>query len=147
MTANQLDLRDLHPRDRHPLVFSRLAALAAGEALVLVNDHDPVPLHYQLDAVHPQQFAWAYGEEGPERWSVTITNRARTVDARPVIAAGGEPFDTIMEAAAATAEGEVLVVLAPHDPERLKGVLGGQGFTHVTDQPDDGTWRVTFSRT
>ena len=35
-----------------------------------------------------------------------------TVDARPIIAAGGEPFDTIMLAVAALGESEELVVLA-----------------------------------
>jgi hypothetical protein len=44
-----------------------------------------------------------------------------TVDARPIIAAGGEPFDTIMAAVAALGDGEELVVLAPFEPVPLEG--------------------------
>ncbi|HCU91730.1 MAG TPA: hypothetical protein DHU96_02935, partial [Actinobacteria bacterium] len=53
-----------------------------------------------------------------------------TVDARPIIAAGGEPFDTIMAAVTALADGEELVVLAPFEPVPLEGVLGSQGFSY-----------------
>ena len=42
-----------------------------------------------------------------------------TVDARPIIAAGGEPFDAIMAAVATLGEGEELVVLAPFEPVPL----------------------------
>jgi hypothetical protein len=52
-----------------------------------------------------------------------------TFDARPIIAAGGEPFNDIMAAVAAPGQGEALVVLAPFDPVPLKRVLGSQGFT------------------
>lgn len=44
MTIDTLDLRSLAPRDRQPLIFERLAALATSEALRIVNDHDPKPL-------------------------------------------------------------------------------------------------------
>lgn len=44
-----------------------------------------------------------------------------TVDARPIMAAGGEPFETIMAAATSLAPGEELVVLAPFEPVPLEG--------------------------
>jgi hypothetical protein len=47
-----------------------------------------------------------------------------TVDARPIIAAGGEPFDTTMAAVADLGDGEDLVVLAPFEPVPLEGALG-----------------------
>jgi uncharacterized protein (DUF2249 family) len=69
-----------------------------------------------------------------------------TFDARPVIAAGGEPFHQIMAAVAALAEDEELVVLAPFEPVPLEGVLSTQGFSYqATDLGDDG-WQVTFRR-
>ena len=69
-----------------------------------------------------------------------------TIDARPLIAAGDEPFDLIMEAVAALDVDEELVILAPFEPVPLEGVLGAQGFTYDVVQvgPDD--WRVTFRR-
>jgi len=69
-----------------------------------------------------------------------------TVDARPIIAAGGKPFDTIMTAVAALAEHEELVVLAPFEPVPLEGVLGSQGFSYETADLGDGDWQVTFRR-
>ncbi len=39
-----------------------------------------------------------------------------TVDARPIIAAGAEPFEELMAAAGALGEGGDLVVLAPFEP-------------------------------
>lgn len=69
-----------------------------------------------------------------------------TVDARPIIAAGGEPFDTIMEAVAALGDSEELVVLAPFEPVPLEGVLGSQGFSYDVADLGGGDWRVTFRR-
>ena len=69
-----------------------------------------------------------------------------TVDARPIIAAGGEPFDTIMAAVAGLPDGEELVVLAPFEPVPLEGVLGSQGFSYDVAGLGGGDWRVTFRR-
>ncbi len=69
-----------------------------------------------------------------------------TVDARPIIAAGGEPFDMIMAAVGSLADGEELVVLAPFEPVPREGVLGSQGFTYDAADLGGGDWRVTFWR-
>ena len=58
-----LDVRPMAPRVRHETIFDRLDALAIGETLRLVNDHDPAPLRYQLDATRPGQFRWVYVEQ------------------------------------------------------------------------------------
>ena len=146
MSANEVDVRELHPKDRHPMIFDRLEQLQPGEKITLLNDHDPAPLHYQLDGMFPGQYTWDYVEEGPDRWAVDITSKVRTIDARPIIAGGGEPREQIMAAAALTEPGEVLVVLAPFEPVPLQGALGALGFVNTTDQPSEGTWRVIFSR-
>jgi uncharacterized protein (DUF2249 family) len=146
MTATTLDVRELAPRDRHEAIFTHLSDLEPGQTVKLVNDHDPVPLRYQLDAERPGQFSWEYRESGPERWVVDITSRARIFDARPVLAAGEEPFAALLEAAAMVSGDEVLVVYAPFEPVPLEAVLGEQGFRHVADQIDEETWRVTFLR-
>jgi uncharacterized protein (DUF2249 family) len=69
-----------------------------------------------------------------------------TVDARPLIAAGDEPFDLIMAAVAALDAQEELVVLAPFEPVPLEGVLGSQGFSYEAQEIGAGDWRVTFRR-
>lgn len=71
-----LDVREIVPRDRHPLIFQQFADLAPGETLRLVNDHDPKPLYYQLMVEHPGEAGWDYLESGPEVWQVRITKLA-----------------------------------------------------------------------
>jgi uncharacterized protein (DUF2249 family) len=70
--AKTLDVRTIVPRERHPLIFRTLAALAPAQAIVLKNDHHPKPLYYQIQAEHPGEFSWDYLESGPEVWRVRI---------------------------------------------------------------------------
>lgn len=70
--ANTVDVRMLVPAQRHQKIFQLVAELQPGEAFVLVNDHDPKPLYYQLEAEYPGQFSWTYVERGPEVWRVEI---------------------------------------------------------------------------
>lgn len=72
VAATELDVRPLMPAQRHALIFRQLAELAPGAALILVNDHDPRPLHYHLQAEFPRWFSWKYLEEGPDAWRVEI---------------------------------------------------------------------------
>jgi len=67
-----LDVRSEIPKRRHEIIFESFGALAAGSAYVLVNDHDPKPLYYQLAAENPEEFSWEYLEQGPEVWRVRI---------------------------------------------------------------------------
>ncbi len=67
-----LDIRPIHPSQRHPLIFERFEALGPGEGFVLVNDHNPKPLFYQFQAELTDQFTWDYLEEGPTTWRVRI---------------------------------------------------------------------------
>ena len=76
-----VDVRTVAPRDRHPLIFSTFRALAPGESMELVNNHDPRPLFHQLQADMPGAFAWAYLEQGPTTWRVAITRSAAPVPA------------------------------------------------------------------
>lgn len=71
----ELDVRVIPPRDKHPTIFRTLESLKPGEALLLLNDHDPRPLRYQLDAEHPGGYDWAYEAQGPELWKVRISRR------------------------------------------------------------------------
>ena len=76
MTSTVLDVRQIVPRDRHPLIFRTYDALTPGDAFELVNDHDPKPLYYQFQAERGAQFEWEYLEQGPETWRVRIGRRA-----------------------------------------------------------------------
>jgi len=67
-----VDVRTIPPRERHPLIFGTFDELSPGEALLLVNDHDPKPLFYQFQAEARGEFTWDYLETGPEVWQVRI---------------------------------------------------------------------------
>ncbi|MBX9648141.1 MAG: DUF2249 domain-containing protein [Xanthobacteraceae bacterium] len=70
--ASTIDVRELPPAQRHQKIFQMVAELAVGGSFTLVNDHDPKPLYYQLEAEYPKQFSWTYVESGPSVWRVEI---------------------------------------------------------------------------
>ncbi|HZH09638.1 MAG TPA: DUF2249 domain-containing protein [Microvirga sp.] len=76
VTETIIDVRQIMPRMRHPLIFSTFDQLAPGEAFLLVNDHDPRPLFYQFSVERPGAFDWEYQEEGPDLWQVRISRSA-----------------------------------------------------------------------
>ena len=69
------------------------------------------------------------------------------VDVRPIIAAGGEPFDTIMQAVGELGDNETLSILNSFEPVPLEGVLSAQGFTFDATELEGGDYRVRFWRT
>ena len=71
-TVVTLDVRDITPRERHPLIFAQVEALKVGDSLRLINDHDPKPLRYQLLAEYPDMFDWQPEKQGPEEWRILI---------------------------------------------------------------------------
>ncbi len=83
-TPAAVDLRTISPRDRHATVFSRFDGLQPGQSLQLVNDHDPLPLRFQLDDRASGQFEWAALESVPAVWRVQITR----VGVKPIVVVG-----------------------------------------------------------
>ena len=71
-TITELDIRTVEPRKKHPTIFRTFDGLETGETLLLINDHDPLPLYYQLSAERPGQFEWEYVQSGPLVWKVHI---------------------------------------------------------------------------
>lgn len=70
----------------------------------------------------------------------------KTLDVRPILADGGEPFVLIMETAATLVTGETLLLTAPFEPVPLYQALGERGFTHQTESVSAGEWWVLFTR-
>ena len=67
-----LDVRSLPPAQRHSRIFAQFAELAPGDWFVLVNDHDPKPLYYQLNFEYRGALIWDYLEQGPQDWRVRV---------------------------------------------------------------------------
>ncbi|WP_296448383.1 DUF2249 domain-containing protein [Rhodoferax sp. UBA5149] len=79
--ATTLDLRQIAPPARHPLIFNSFAALLPGQTLELINDHDPQPLNAQFQMRSPGLFSWSYLEQGPQVWRVQIGKSAGAASA------------------------------------------------------------------
>jgi uncharacterized protein (DUF2249 family)/iron-sulfur cluster repair protein YtfE (RIC family) len=70
--SETLEVRHLPPAQRHQLIFQRFETLPVGGNFILVNDHDPKPLYYQLVAEYAGELIWQYLEQGPEVWRVRM---------------------------------------------------------------------------
>ena len=66
------------------------------------------------------------------------------LDLRPMLRAGGEPFEKIMETVAALGPGQGLRVFATFKPTPLLLVLESKGFAHEAKELDGGEWEVLF---
>lgn len=75
MNVKILDVREMAPKERHPMIFDTFKGLEPGESFILINDHAPKPLLYQFQNEHDGEFDWWPLEEGPEAWRVEIARR------------------------------------------------------------------------
>lgn len=69
-----LDVRNIAPKQRHPIIFTTFDNLKETESFELVNDHDPLPLKNSMLERSPLVI-WEYLEKGPEQWRVKITKK------------------------------------------------------------------------
>jgi uncharacterized protein (DUF2249 family) len=167
-----VDVRPMPPRARHPAIFGAWSDLKSGDAIMLVNDHDPLPLYYQFGCEHQGQFRWEYVESGPEKWRVRITKgtfadpgfvpvrktpprpksapatfvEPSVVDTRPIFGRGETPCAAIDDAVETLIPGQPLVLLVPFEPAPLYQKMAAQGFTHKASKEEDGTWRIEFRK-
>ena len=72
----EIDVRTLAPHERHTHIFGRFDGLQVGESFVIASDHNPVPLHMQLEGRTPGQVQWSYLQTGPDPWRVQIGKQA-----------------------------------------------------------------------
>jgi uncharacterized protein (DUF2249 family) len=72
----ELDVRTIPHAIRHATIFGALDGLRPGAGLLLVADHDPVPLLAQLEQRAPGAYAVAYRESGPEVWRLELVRKA-----------------------------------------------------------------------
>jgi uncharacterized protein (DUF2249 family) len=63
MPGTTLDVREIPPAERHPKIHDAFEALDSGETLTIVNDHEPKPLFYEMQAEVDAFDAEAYSVE------------------------------------------------------------------------------------
>jgi uncharacterized protein (DUF2249 family) len=69
-----------------------------------------------------------------------------TLDVRPILARGEEPFDTIMATVATLEPDETLELFVPFEPVPLFSVLSAQGFQYDIQPIGNGDYRVIFRK-
>jgi len=74
-----------------------------------------------------------------------MTIAPQTLDVRPILKAGGEPFPQIMQAIAKLQAGQGLRLLATFKPEPLFAVMKNKGYSHSAKALDGGDWEVIFT--
>lgn len=96
MTNEQeLDVRAIPKPQRHPLIFTTYDTLEAGQAILLVNDHEPLHLREEFDRELPGSFTWeSLGEDQDGAWRVRITRTTRATLPRVVGHTGTLPVET-----------------------------------------------------
>ncbi len=70
----------------------------------------------------------------------------RTLDVRPMLARGTEPYDAIRGRVDALEPGEGVVVVAPFMPAPLIEKLRSEGFLARVERRADGAWAASFWR-
>ncbi len=69
----ELDVRVIAHEIRHGAVLGALESLKPGKAMILVANHEPLPLLKQIDRKFPDLFTRTNAEEGPEVWKIQFT--------------------------------------------------------------------------
>ena len=75
-----------------------------------------------------------------------MTRKFKTLDVRPILDKGGEPFTKIRESIDALGANEGLSVVAPFLPSPLIEKLGSEGFESRVERQPEGGWIVHFWR-
>lgn len=68
----ELDTRVIPHAIRHATIFGALEGLNTGKGILLVANHNPLPLLAQLEQRSAGKFAVEYVEDGPELWKLSM---------------------------------------------------------------------------
>ncbi|MBC5800225.1 MAG: DUF2249 domain-containing protein [Candidatus Eremiobacteraeota bacterium] len=77
LRSARLDVRPLPTWERHPRIERAFDALAEGEALTVVTDHEPRPLRLGFEQKYPERFVWLQRQLGIARWEVELRRTSR----------------------------------------------------------------------
>jgi regulator of cell morphogenesis and NO signaling len=164
---DSLFVPDLQPALKHPTILKKFDDLNSGEAFLLINDHDPIPLYYEMKAEKGDIFEWKKLENGPEVWKVEIKKTgsqlkpAETVKENATTGASDifvlnvtliEPrlkHPAIFKHFDALKEGEAFQILNDHDPKPLYyQLLGERGniFTWSYLEKGPQWWKVQIAK-
>ncbi len=153
----ELELRHLPPPLRHKLIFEKFDSLRPGEGFILINDHDPKPVYYELRSVRGDVVDWSYLEAGSQAWRVKVI---KTKDAPAVSGGPTTKLDlrripvpdrhaSIFHRFGTLGDGDSLEILNDHDPRPLREhfrLLFGDLFSWDYLEQGPYLWRVMITK-
>jgi len=156
--AGTADVRDLPPQRRHATLVEAFDRLAPDEGFVLVNDHDPKPLYYELRSTYGDVVGWEYASRESGEWRVEIE---KTDEATAAESEAFTRFDvreipkpdrheTIHHRYGMIPDGETMELIAPHEPRPLHGEFReryGDAFRWEVVEKEPGRCRVRVTKT
>jgi uncharacterized protein (DUF2249 family) len=75
-----------------------------------------------------------------------VSRKKRTLDVRPLLARGEEPFMPILETVSSLRAEEDLLLITPFLPSPLIERLQAEGFEARPERRTDGAWETQFRR-
>ena len=152
-----LDVRHLAPPLRHKTIFEKFDGLAPSEGFLLVNDHDPKPLYYELRSVRGETFVWEYLEQGPKVCRVKVIKTTNTdrgpgevttrLDIRQI--PHSDRHHSIFHRFGTLTAGESMEIISDHDPRPLYQhfrMVVGDGFSWKYLEQGPRLWRVQITK-
>lgn len=164
---DNLFVPSLQPALKHPTILKKFDELQKDEAFLLINDHDPIPLYYEMKAEKGDIFEWKKIEDGPEVWKVEIKKTdSKSSAVNPLIKNKEEiktetfvlnvtlieprlKHPTIFKHFDALKEGDAFEILNDHDPKPLYyQLLGERGNIFTWSYLEQGPqwWRVQIKK-
>lgn len=131
----EIDVREMIPLKRHELLGDLFGAIPVGVSFVFINDHDPVPLYYELKSIYGDVIDWAYIHRGGREWKVKVTrtddSKARDIgDASAVIdLTQTDPKSwkqVVFHRYGMMEEGTSLQLVSREDPVEIKEIFAGK---------------------
>jgi uncharacterized protein (DUF2249 family) len=80
-----MDVRPILCSVKHGLIIRTWLELPVGGHFILLNDHDPVPLHHQFAAQWPGAFTWEHLAAGAGEFRIEIAKRKALVETAPEV--------------------------------------------------------------
>lgn len=150
-----LNVPELHPSVKHQTIFDTFNKLEPGKGMIIHNDHDPMPLYYQLKNMHGDSFSWTYLKDGPDWWDIRIAKEALSDDGMPEDAVykntqnevvvnvtklePKEKHPTIFKVFESLKDGESMIIHNDHDPKPLYyQLLNDHGETFSWEYLEEG---------
>ncbi|MBS1572077.1 MAG: iron-sulfur cluster repair di-iron protein [Bacteroidetes bacterium] len=153
-----INVQEIEPRLRHQTIFDTFESLSNLDSFIIHNNHDPLPVYYQMLDRWGEVFDWEYIEKGPEWWDIRVTKnllaqQETEQEAILINVPAIEPklkHPTIFQVFDELQTGESLIIHNDHDPKPVYyQLLGESGNIFTWEYLEQGPeiWNVLVTKT